>query len=159
MRPDFGAGLSAFVFEPMTPTTLEALRQRVQEALVDWEPRIDVEKVTVTAVPDEGKVLIDMAYRVRATNSAPEPRVSVLPRRRVGAVIVKPAVQIDGRDARELLAELLERRAGYTPEWLAADKTAGAGLAAVGARYSRPSSSGSTRRRARARWHFSTWRA
>ena len=33
------------------------------------EPRIDVEKVTVTAVPDEGKVLIDMAYRVRATNS------------------------------------------------------------------------------------------
>jgi phage baseplate assembly protein W len=69
MRPDFGAGLSAFVFEPMTPTTLEALRQRVQEALVDWEPRIDVEKVTVTAVPDEGKVLIDMAYRVRATNS------------------------------------------------------------------------------------------
>jgi phage baseplate assembly protein W len=69
MRPDFGAGLRAFVFEPMTPTTLEALRQRVQEALVDWEPRIDVEKVTITAVPADGKVLIDVAYRVRATNS------------------------------------------------------------------------------------------
>ena len=69
MRPDFGAGLSAFVFEPMTPTTLEALRQRVQEALVDWEPRIDVEKVAVTAVPAEGKALIDVAYHVRATNS------------------------------------------------------------------------------------------
>jgi phage baseplate assembly protein W len=69
MRPDFGAGLSAFVFEPMTPTTLEALRQRVHEALVDWEPRIDVERVTVTAVPAEGKVLIEMQYRVRATNS------------------------------------------------------------------------------------------
>jgi phage baseplate assembly protein W len=69
MRPEFGAGLRAFVFEPMTPTTLEALRQRVQEALVDWEPRIDVEKVTVTAVPDEGKALIDVGYHVRATNS------------------------------------------------------------------------------------------
>jgi uncharacterized protein len=69
MRPDFGAGLSAFVFEPMTPTTLEALRQRVQEALVDWEPRIDVERVTVTAVPDAGKVIIEMSYRVRATNA------------------------------------------------------------------------------------------
>jgi uncharacterized protein len=69
MRPDFGAGLSAFVFEPMTPATLEGLRQRVQEALVDWEPRIDVENVAVTAVPDEGKALIDMTYRVRATNS------------------------------------------------------------------------------------------
>ena len=69
MRPDFGAGLRAFVFEPMTPTTLEALRQRVQEALVDWEPRIDVERVAVTAVPLEGKALIDVAYRVRATNA------------------------------------------------------------------------------------------
>ena len=69
MRPDFGAGLSAFVFEPMTPTTLESLRQRVQEALVDWEPRIDVEDVSVTAAPDEGKVLIGVSYRVRATNS------------------------------------------------------------------------------------------
>jgi uncharacterized protein len=68
MRPDFGAGLSAFVFEPMTPTTLEALRQRVHDALVDWEPRIDVESVAVTAVPAEGKALIDVAYRVRATN-------------------------------------------------------------------------------------------
>ena len=69
MRPDFGAGLSAFVFEPMTPTTLESLRVRVDEALVDWEPRIDVEKVSVEAVPDQGKVLIDVHYRVRATNA------------------------------------------------------------------------------------------
>jgi len=69
MRPDFGAGLSAFVFEPMTPTTLESLRQRVQDALVDWEPRIDLENVAVGAVPDEGKVLIDVRYRILATNS------------------------------------------------------------------------------------------
>lgn len=69
MRPDFGAGLNAFVFEPMTPATLEAIRQRVREALVDWEPRIDVLAVTVSAVPDEGKALIDVNYRVRATNT------------------------------------------------------------------------------------------
>ena len=70
MRPDFGAGLSAFVFEPLNPTTLEALRQRVLEALVDWEPRIDVEAVTASAaMAAAGKVLIEMRYRVRATNS------------------------------------------------------------------------------------------
>ncbi len=69
MRPDFGAGLSAFVFEPMTPTTLESLRLRVRDALVDWEPRIEVENVAVAAVVDEGRVLIDVRYRVRATNS------------------------------------------------------------------------------------------
>ena len=68
MRPDFGAGLRAFVFEPMTPTTLEALRQRVHDALVDWEPRIDVEEVTAVPRPDAGQVLIGMRYRVRLTN-------------------------------------------------------------------------------------------
>ena len=31
MRPDFGAGLNAFVFEPLNPATLEAIRQRVME--------------------------------------------------------------------------------------------------------------------------------
>lgn len=70
MRPDFGAGLRAFVFEPLNPTTLEALRQRALEALVDWEPRIDVERVAASADPSApGRVLVEMAYRVRATNS------------------------------------------------------------------------------------------
>jgi uncharacterized protein len=70
MRPDFGAGLRAFVFEPLNPATMEALRQRVLEALIDWEPRIDVDSVTATAdVASVGKVLIEMSYRVRATNS------------------------------------------------------------------------------------------
>lgn len=70
MRPEFGAGLSAFVFEPLNPATMEALRQRVFEALIDWEPRIDVQSVTARADgADVGKVLIEMSYRVRATNS------------------------------------------------------------------------------------------
>ena len=71
MRPDFGAGLSAFVFEPLTPATTESLRRQVQDALVDWEPRIDVENVAAAAVLDEGKgkVVIDVRYRTRATNA------------------------------------------------------------------------------------------
>ena len=36
-----------------------------------------------------------------------------------------PRVELDGRDAPALLAQLLARRAGYTPEWLAADRGAG----------------------------------
>lgn len=46
-----------------------------------------------------------------------------------------PRVELDGRDAPALLAQLLARRAGYTPEWLAADRGAGTGLAAIAARY------------------------
>ena len=70
MRPDFGAGLSEFVFEPINIATMEALKTRVQEALVDWEPRIDVEEVRVTADDTEAnKLLADVKYRVRATNT------------------------------------------------------------------------------------------
>lgn len=47
----------------------------------------------------------------------------------------KPTVDLDRRDAQALLAALLARRVGYTPEWLAADKSAGVGLAAIVARY------------------------
>lgn len=70
MRPDFGAGLSQFVFEPVNPTTIEAVRRRVQDALIDWEPRIDVLNVKVTTdAVERNLLLIEVAYTVRATNS------------------------------------------------------------------------------------------
>jgi len=70
MRPDFGAGLNAFLFEPISTTTMALLKTRVQEALIDWEPRIDVLEVKVTSEQASlGRLLIDIQYRVRATNS------------------------------------------------------------------------------------------
>ena len=70
MRPTFGAGLNDFVFEPVNPTTMAALQTRVEDALIDWEPRIDVIAVSVTTSPSAiGTVLIDITYRVRLTNS------------------------------------------------------------------------------------------
>ena len=47
MRQDFGAGLNAFVFEPLNQTTCQLVKTRVQEALTQWEPRIDVVKIDV----------------------------------------------------------------------------------------------------------------
>lgn len=70
MRPDFGADLQALVFEPLTTTTLSLLRHRVEEALVLWEPRIDV--IEVRALPhssEPGLVHVEIDYRVRATNT------------------------------------------------------------------------------------------
>jgi phage baseplate assembly protein W len=79
MRPDFGAGLNQFLFEPVNTTTIATLQQRVRNSLVDWEPRIDVNTVTVTSeyppdatVPDpfgRDVLFIQVAYTVRATNS------------------------------------------------------------------------------------------
>jgi phage baseplate assembly protein W len=70
MRPDFGAGLRAFVFEPVNPGTMTRLGNRVRDALVDFEARIDVLDVSVTTDPElRDRLLIDVSYRVRRTNS------------------------------------------------------------------------------------------
>jgi len=69
MRPDFGAGLDVLVFEPINNTTCALARQRVEQALVNWEPRIDSITVQVTPDPQAARLMIDIAYRVRNTNT------------------------------------------------------------------------------------------
>jgi phage baseplate assembly protein W len=70
MRPDFGAGLRQFVFEPLNQTTCQKVQTRVTEALVEWEPRIDVQSVDVTIDgTTENLLLIAMTYILRATNT------------------------------------------------------------------------------------------
>ncbi len=69
MRPDFGAGLRALAFEPISATTMALARHRVEEALVMWEPRVDNVDVRVTADAPRGRLLIDVRYRIRASNT------------------------------------------------------------------------------------------
>jgi phage baseplate assembly protein W len=69
MRPDFGAGLRALVFEPINTHTMALARHRVEEALVLWEPRIDSVTVKVGAQPAQGRLSIEVRYRVRTTNT------------------------------------------------------------------------------------------
>ena len=70
MRPDFGAGLHDFVFESMSATTIGRVQAAVTDALVKWEPRVEVIGVEVEPEQGEiGKLLIDIEYRVRATNN------------------------------------------------------------------------------------------
>ncbi len=69
MRPDFGAGLRDLVFSPINTTTMALVQHRVQQALVEWEPRIDNVTVQVTAEPQFGRLRIEIHYRLRATNT------------------------------------------------------------------------------------------
>lgn len=70
MRPDFGAGLKSFVFGPVSATALQRIKTRVQDALIKWEPRIDVLQVKITFDSgDRSALLIDITYRVRSTNT------------------------------------------------------------------------------------------
>jgi Bacteriophage baseplate protein W len=70
MGPDFGASLHDFVFESMSATTIGRVQAAVTDALIEWEPRIQVLKVNVEPEQGEiGKLLVEIDYKVRATNN------------------------------------------------------------------------------------------
>lgn len=67
MRPDFGCGLHNLVFSLNDSRTTGQAALEVREALVRWEPRIDVLDVQAEGVGEE--LLISVSYRVRSTNN------------------------------------------------------------------------------------------
>lgn len=70
MRPEFGSELYRLQFAPNDAGTAGVASRYVKEALARWEPRIEV--LSVHAGPDErnpAQLLIEVGYRVRATNS------------------------------------------------------------------------------------------
>ncbi len=70
MRPDFGCAIYDLVFEVNSATTAGRVAQAVKQALLLYEPRIDVLDVQVQAEGTSGEVmLISIDYEVRATNN------------------------------------------------------------------------------------------
>ena len=70
MRPDFGCGIHDFVFDSMSTTTIGLIESSVREALIQWEPRIELLSIRVsTEAADVGQLLVGIDYRVRATNN------------------------------------------------------------------------------------------
>lgn len=70
MRPTFGCGIYDLVFEVNSASTAGLVAQEVRDALLYFEPRIDVLDVQVQAGGAGGEqMLISIDYQVRATNN------------------------------------------------------------------------------------------
>jgi uncharacterized protein len=69
MRPDFGCGIHELVFATVTASTRGQVASAVREALLRFEPRIDVRDVNVSPDRDGEVLLISVDYEVRATNN------------------------------------------------------------------------------------------
>ncbi len=67
MRPDFGCGIHDLVFGVDTPSTAGEISHSVREALLRFEPRIDVIDIRVDS--DREKLLINIQYVIRSTNN------------------------------------------------------------------------------------------
>ncbi len=70
MRPDFGCGIHDLVFESLNAATLGLVQSSVRDALLRYEPRVEVLRVDVSeSEPENGRLLVNIDYRVRQTNN------------------------------------------------------------------------------------------
>jgi uncharacterized protein len=69
MRPEFGCAVHDHVFSGIDGHTLGRIDHDVRVALDRWEPRAVVLDVDFDlSERDHGRILIDITYRIRATN-------------------------------------------------------------------------------------------
>ena len=69
MRPTFGAGAADHVFDPNSEVARARLADTITQALVRWEPRIELVAVRVDPSDvQDSQVLASIEYRIRATN-------------------------------------------------------------------------------------------
>ena len=70
MRPNFGCGIHDRVFAPNNSGTIGEIISDVREALILWEPRIDLLDVDVRSTKEQPNLLqIQINYQVRTTNN------------------------------------------------------------------------------------------
>jgi phage baseplate assembly protein W len=85
MLPEFGCGIHDLVFQPNTPALRGIVQEKVRQALIRWEPRIDLIEVRVDAPGDtriedddvriallteaRNYLVIRIDYRVRSNNA------------------------------------------------------------------------------------------
>ena len=73
MQPTYGCNLLDYQFEPLNSNLLAFIRSTVERALLYHEPRIIVENISITQPGSfdliEGKLLIEIDYRIIETNS------------------------------------------------------------------------------------------
>ena len=69
MRPDFGCGIYDLVFETNSASSAGRIEEEVRNALLFFEPRIDVLEVRVENGADGEVLMINIDYQVRATDN------------------------------------------------------------------------------------------
>lgn len=70
MRPDFGCEINELVFSPNNSQTASLIAFHIKDALMKWEPRIEV--LDVNAYPDtdeRNKININIDYMIKTSNT------------------------------------------------------------------------------------------
>jgi len=73
MQPIYGCDLHDYLFEPLNSSLIGFIKDRVENSLIVYEPRINVESIEVTKEDSfdliEGKFIISIDYTIPGVNS------------------------------------------------------------------------------------------
>ena len=71
MLPEFGGGMKKYLFEPNTTATHSLIEEQITQALMRWEPRINIKSVSVEPDPkDNQAVVVTINYELIATGTS-----------------------------------------------------------------------------------------
>jgi phage baseplate assembly protein W len=70
MQPKYGCNMDELIFESLDTTTKTLIKDKIQTAILYFEPRIDVKKIEMNTDNElEGIIILEIEYIVRSTNS------------------------------------------------------------------------------------------
>ncbi|MGP1421265.1 MAG: GPW/gp25 family protein [Tannerella sp.] len=68
-HPDFGTDFSYFQFRSIDLSSLTLMKEWIEDAILSFEPRVELISVEIDTDYTDGKLLINVLYEIRATNS------------------------------------------------------------------------------------------
>jgi phage baseplate assembly protein W len=78
MLPEFGGGLTGYLFEPNITATHRLIEERIRQSLKRWDARIKIQEVTVREDPNDPEAaLATIRYQLIATGQADAVNVAV----------------------------------------------------------------------------------
>jgi uncharacterized protein len=83
-NPEFGCRVHDLIWRPINPTTIFLIKEAIEDAVRDYEGRIDIEEIHVDTESSEGTIFVHLDYTVTKVN--------------VRTNIVFPYYKIEGTD-------------------------------------------------------------
>ena len=63
-HPELGCGVRDLLFEPFTPMTKVFLQRKIEEVLINHEPRIQLQNVAVDDDQDRNRLVVDIYFYI-----------------------------------------------------------------------------------------------
>lgn len=62
--PEFGTRIKQLLFEPIDPITTVLLRGEIETTIRSFEPRVQIQQLTVTPTPDEQRYEVNLLFSI-----------------------------------------------------------------------------------------------